>query len=127
MNYQKTDWNDEILDGSEVLYDIYKDGELLYSGVKLELNNAITNEGTPVNAARLNNIENEIEFASEYGGTVTFNGDGSITEVKGNGYTKITAFPSIDTVLETYTKDGETVYTKTITFNAGGTITEVIE
>lgn len=60
-----------------------------------------------------------------FGGTTTFNSDGSITETNQDGDTLRTIFNSNGTITEQFTS-GSQVITKTTTFNSNGTITEVI-
>ena len=60
-----------------------------------------------------------------HGNTITFNSDGSIVEVNGEGGIKTTSFPSATSIIETFVSDGHSI-TKTTTFNIDGSISEVI-
>lgn len=60
-----------------------------------------------------------------FGGTTTFNANGSITETNQDGDTLTTTFNNDGTITERFVS-GSQVITKTTTFNANGTITEVI-
>lgn len=63
MAYTKNTWTDEVLAGNE-RYDIKEDGgAAIESNVQINLISSVAVAGSPVSAARMNNIENGIEQA----------------------------------------------------------------
>ena len=125
MNYQKTIWKDEILSGNKVLFDIYKDGNIYQANIELILKNGITQAGTAVNAVRLNNIEDELQFLTEKNTLTEFLQDGSIKETNDIGFVRETTFLT-DRVLEKIYKNNILLYTKSTIFNSNNTIREEI-
>ena len=125
MNYQKTIWKDEILSGNKVLFDIYKDGNIYQANIELILKNGITQAGTAVNAVRLNNIEDELQFLTEKNILTEFLPDGSIRETADIGFVRETTFLT-DRILEKIYKNNILLYTKSTIFNSNNTIREEI-
>ena len=57
--------------------------------------------------------------------TLTFNSDGTITEVNGDGSRLTTTFNADGSITEKF--EGEKIITKTTIFNTNGSITEVVQ
>ena len=74
--------------------------------------------GTPLNRKNMMALQGFFE------NTLTFNNDGTITEVNGDGSRLTTTFNKDGSITEKF--EGEKVITKTTTFKADGSITEVI-
>jgi hypothetical protein len=59
--YTKNTWTDEVLSGVEK-YQVKNDsGDVVYSDADISLSTTVITAGTPVNAARMNNIENGLD------------------------------------------------------------------
>lgn len=75
--------------------------------------------GTPLNRKNMMALQGFFE------NTLSFNDDGTITEVNGDGSRLTTTFNDDGTITEKF--EGEKTITKTTTFNADGSITEVVQ
>lgn len=75
--------------------------------------------GTPLNRKNMMALQGFFE------NTLTFNEDGTITEVNGDGSVLTTTFNEDGTITERF--EGEKIITKTTIFNTDGSITEVVQ
>jgi len=64
MSYTKNIWENELLDGEERFVIKHDDDSIIEDNVKIDLKNTIITNGTPVNAERMNHIEQGIEDLS---------------------------------------------------------------
>lgn len=84
--YSKNTWVDEVLAGDSRYNILENDGTSIESNVQIELDTSVVTAGTPLTAARMNNIEAGIENVSkasiqaDYSATSTLTGTKTLTD-----------------------------------------------
>jgi hypothetical protein len=65
MTYTKTIWEDEVLNGAERFDIMADDGTIISENVQIALRTPVATEGTPINAANLSKIENQLGLLTD--------------------------------------------------------------